>query len=240
MKIRQFLSLHLAPKVFLWIFLLCSDVCGLRYDFGDGRYYVGSVDESGRPNGRGLFFNSSGSLEYDGEFLNGLPHGQGTWFGADGSVLKGQFKEGHSDGPAQLTIKNGDVFEGDFLDLKPHGNVEYIRHFSEDDESDQDDQEPKITRIVGEFRYGMPHGSVTVWYGKGDPRMNSSMELKNGIKIEGTFRMGRPHGHARIVDLSENEKVLYDGKFLNGRPLDVAEGDADRELLFKKIRLLND
>ena len=87
----------------------------------------------------------------------------------------------------------------------------------------------------------MPHGEVTVWYGKDDSGSGSESGLKNGVRIEGTYRMGRPHGHARVTDLSgDNEKVLYDGKFLNGRPMDAGdEDDPQRELLFKKIRLLN-
>ena len=58
-----------------------------------------------------------------------------------------------------------------------------------------------ITRIDGEFRHGMPHGEVTVWYGKDNSGTESESGLKNGVRIEGTFRMGRPHGHARVVDL---------------------------------------
>jgi hypothetical protein len=52
-----------AIKVF-WLFyvLAGSPVLGLRYDYGDGTYYVGNVDNDGRPNGRGQFYNSSGAL----------------------------------------------------------------------------------------------------------------------------------------------------------------------------------
>ena len=70
----------------------------------------------------------------------------------------------------------------------------------------------------------MPHGQVTVWYGKDNTGTGTESGLKNGVRIEGTFRMGRPHGHARVIDLtSEDEKVLYDGKFLNGRPMDAGD-----------------
>ena len=90
-----------------------------------------------------------------------------------------------------------------------------------------------MTRIEGEFRHGLPHGEVTVWYGKDQTR----------IRVEGTFRMGRIHGHAKVVDASSgNEKVIYDGKFLNGRPLDAdddAADDDERRLHFKKIQLLD-
>jgi len=47
----------------------------------------------------------------------------------------------------------------------------------------------------------MPHGEVTVWYGKDNAGTGTESGLKNGVRIEGTFRMGRPHGHARVIDL---------------------------------------
>lgn len=37
-------------------------VAGLQYNYGDGSYYVGSVDNQGRPSGLGHFYNSSGQL----------------------------------------------------------------------------------------------------------------------------------------------------------------------------------
>ena len=39
-----------------------KSVQGLRYNFGDGSFYVGSVDNQGRPSGRGQYHNSSGDL----------------------------------------------------------------------------------------------------------------------------------------------------------------------------------
>ncbi|TRY77255.1 hypothetical protein TCAL_15898 [Tigriopus californicus] len=35
---------------------------GLRYNYGDGSYYIGSVDEYGKPDGIGQYYNSSGDL----------------------------------------------------------------------------------------------------------------------------------------------------------------------------------
>jgi antitoxin component YwqK of YwqJK toxin-antitoxin module len=50
----------------------------------------------------------------------------------------------------------------------------------------------------------MPHGRV-IW------------QLPNGgLRMDGMFRMGHPHGYARIFD--ERGDVLYDGRFVNGRP----------------------
>jgi len=53
---------NLAPGSWLLCSLLGSVTFGLRYDYGDGTYYVGNVDNDGKPNGRGQFYNSSGSL----------------------------------------------------------------------------------------------------------------------------------------------------------------------------------
>ncbi len=33
-----------------------------RYNFGNGSWYVGEVDEEGKPSGKGKYFNSSGKL----------------------------------------------------------------------------------------------------------------------------------------------------------------------------------
>ena len=77
--------------------------------------------------------------EYEGEFFDGLPHGQGTWFGADGSILKGQFRMGHSEGPGILVKSHlkiiyilssvlgnleglVDYIEGKGIFLSPRGN----------------------------------------------------------------------------------------------------------------------
>ena len=37
-------------------------VNSLTYHYGNGSYYVGRVDNSGRPTGQGKFFNMSGAL----------------------------------------------------------------------------------------------------------------------------------------------------------------------------------
>ena len=35
---------------------------GLKYYYGDGSYFIGEVDEHGRPNGHGQFHNTTGAL----------------------------------------------------------------------------------------------------------------------------------------------------------------------------------
>jgi hypothetical protein len=47
-----------------WLSVLFLSACasGLRYNYGDGSYYIGQVDGRGRPDGVGKYFNTSGQL----------------------------------------------------------------------------------------------------------------------------------------------------------------------------------
>ena len=52
-----------------WVSALSAVICflsaastGLRYNYGDGSFYVGQVDEKGRPDGLGRFYNRSATL----------------------------------------------------------------------------------------------------------------------------------------------------------------------------------
>ena len=52
-----------------WVSALSTAICflsaasaGLRYNYGDGSFYVGQVDEKGRPDGVGKYFNTTGAL----------------------------------------------------------------------------------------------------------------------------------------------------------------------------------
>ena len=65
--------------VLLFLTLEPDPVFGLRYNFGDGSYFVGSVDYQGRPSGQGQYHNSSGHL--------------GKLFKICNSILKFSFSE---------------------------------------------------------------------------------------------------------------------------------------------------
>ena len=49
-------------SVLIVLILMKDEAQCLQYNFGDGSYYVGSVDNQGRPSGRGQYHNSSGDL----------------------------------------------------------------------------------------------------------------------------------------------------------------------------------
>lgn len=44
------------------LFCYFANASGIRYDFGDGRFYIGDINEFGRPSGHGELHNSSGTL----------------------------------------------------------------------------------------------------------------------------------------------------------------------------------
>ncbi len=58
-----------APYWWFLLLLSCVAVTALRYNYGNGSFYVGDVDEQGRPSGKGRFYNTSGTL---GEYANSL------------------------------------------------------------------------------------------------------------------------------------------------------------------------
>ena len=54
-------------RLFIWWLSASGVVSSLQYNFGDGSYYVGSVDTQGRPTGLGQYYNATGHL---GELCN--------------------------------------------------------------------------------------------------------------------------------------------------------------------------
>jgi len=234
------------------LFICCGVkvILCLTYNYGDGSFYVGEVDEQGRPDGPGKFYNTSGKLEYNGEFFEGVPHGVGTWYGADGSMYDGKFVYGRSSGQATMIMANGDHVEGEFLDMKAHGNVVMTsssttknrnkqRTIQKPEAEVEDGGTPsstgngggrgQIVRVEGQFRHGMAHGKLTLWY-KDPFFIRKLKEVPEGVgpdgslpptssaRIDATFRMGLPHGTVKISDPNGGEP-MGEVKFLCGRPL---------------------
>jgi len=236
----------------MWKIVSVLFICGVKvilcltYNYGDGSFYVGEVDEQGRPDGPGKFYNTSGNLEYDGEFFEGVPHGVGTWYGADGSMYQGKFVYGRSSGQATMITANGDQVEGEFLDMKAHGNVVMTssstknrnkqRTIVQKPEVVDDEGTPTLTgngggqivKLQGQFRHGMAHGKLTLWYKDPFRKLNDPAEgggpsadvgtPTSSARIDATFRMGLPHGTVKISDPKGGEP-MGEVKFLCGRPL---------------------
>jgi len=239
-------------KLYFILALVYSQVTvGLKYYYGDGSYFIGEVDEHGRPSGHGKFHNTSGALEYDGEFSEGHPHGYGTWYGEDGTVFKGQFRYGRSSGKAISLKPNGDKIEGDFLNLRPHGSIVFTKAIFGDEKdlplNENNERKSEYTNIDGrgnekentsQFeKKNLPLDSVIRNTGK---IIRIEGEFRNGmaqgnlklwyrssadgklIRIDGAFRMGQPHGYFRFVN--EDDSILTEAKYLNGVPLENVHG----------------
>ena len=91
-------------------------------------------------------------------------------------------------GHGKLTKKNGDIFEGDFINGKIDGQV--IIHYANG------------TRFKGTYKNGMRNGKAIE-------------ETKEGIRFEGTYVNDRRDG--KFVEKDRNGTVMFTGHYENGR-----------------------
>jgi hypothetical protein len=63
--------------------------------------------------GKGTFKQADGSI-YKGQFKNGVIEGKGTYTWADGDVYEGQWKDNQMHGKGTYTWQDGRTYKGDF------------------------------------------------------------------------------------------------------------------------------
>lgn len=98
---------------------------GLREAKGPikGGTFEGTVDNTGRPQGRGHFVNKKEGFDYEGEFKDGKPHGSGMVKLADGSRIQGTWENGlFIEGTGVLYGENGTYFGSIGPNFLPHGS----------------------------------------------------------------------------------------------------------------------
>merc|ERR1712039_900025 len=81
----------------------------LTYHFGDGTYFRGTVDNTGRP-AQGELYTKDQQLRYNGTWRGGLFHGKGVWKEA-GHTYKGGFLYGKAAGEGVWEADRGAVSE---------------------------------------------------------------------------------------------------------------------------------
>ena len=97
---------------------------GRVYQFKDGETYRGSFRRN-HPHGRGTALYTCGS-SYIGEWVDFLYDGRGKLYLADDTILfDGEFSIGRREGVGRLELPSGLVYEGDYLNGKPHGRGVY-------------------------------------------------------------------------------------------------------------------
>jgi hypothetical protein len=174
----------------------------IRYDYGDGSFYKGSVDRNGKPSGQGEYYNSGGNLTYVGNFHNGAWHGPGTWYGRHGDRYEGDFVHGQGSGKGTWYRANREMIIGEFKNHTLNGEATWYHN--------------KRKMFEGNFRRGYAHGHAV-------------MELSNGRTYDGMFKKGYAHGHGKMVE--KDGKVVFEGKFENGIPKDDAGYDVMSDVI---------
>jgi len=179
------------------LFLFTGFCDGLTYYFGNGSYYEGAVDQSGRPSGAGQFYTNEGGLLYNGTFSKGQFDGNGTWYGKGGHMYQGDFSNGAANGFGSWTTPSGDTISGNFRNHTIHGEAAWV--FSP--------AVPRLEKMLGTFRHGLAHGDGVVVF-------------RDGNRLTGNFKKGYPHGAGILMDKDGTTKV-WEGVIWNGRPMGI-------------------
>ena len=184
----------------------------------DGEFF------EGHPHGYGTWYGEDGTV-FKGQFRYGRSSGKATYSKPNGDKLEGDFLNLRPHGSIVFTKARIDEEESS-SNVKLGHKTAYHNEKTEKERSRNSkfDKGPlsselptptpgNIIRIEGEFRNGMAHGNVQLWYRSSDGKL---------IRIEGVFRMGMPHGYFRFID--EDDSTLTEVKYLNGVPLENVHG----------------
>eukprot|EP00741_Cyanophora_paradoxa_P025073 tig00000342_g24201.t1 len=91
----------------------------------EGGKYVGDLNQSGRPHGRGIWTKPSLSgrtqQEYSGDWHDGMRHGKGRYSYENKDVYEGEWRESRRYGRGQMKYCNGDLYEGEWVNDRRDG-----------------------------------------------------------------------------------------------------------------------
>jgi hypothetical protein len=105
--------------------------------------------------------------KYVGNFENGLPGGSGLMTLSDGTVLSGQWTQGHLNGTGEMRTPDGAKYCGDFVNDLPNGQGTFIL--------------PNGIQYSGEIKDGRFHGLGTLTFTDGRQKKG---RFEHGILIE--------------------------------------------------------
>jgi len=160
----------------------------LTYHFGDGTYFRGTVDNTGRP-AQGELYTKDQQLRYNGTWRGGLFHGKGVWKEA-GHTYKGGFLYGKAAGEGVWETDKGERIEGQFQNHTVNGKAVWS-------------WPGEGSRMEGSFKRGYAHGPGVLYF-------------NDGTRFEGSFKKGYPNGQGRVR--LGNNTVVWEGTFTNGAP----------------------
>eukprot|EP01032_Pedospumella_encystans_P008920 gene8920-10538_t len=170
--------------------------------FSWGRY-EGDVLNN-HPHGYGRKIYKNGEL-MEGDFCEGVASGHVKYNDADGEVWEGHF-ENNQLISGKVTLKNGKVYEGTFLDWKLNGEGRYLY--------------PDGSCFVSLFINGEPHGPAH--YTDAD-----------GSVVDGTYVNGTRSGLFRAIDVNGN---VVDIMYVRGEPHEVRTCELPDGTIYEVIK----
>lgn len=171
---------------------------GLPHGQGVMKYKNGGVYRGAWVNGvrQGWGIMDWGRERYEGNWFNDKEHGNGFYRYYDGREYQGEWKGGKQSGKGVLKYKNGNRFEGEFVNGEPaKGQLIY----------------PNGDRYEGDFNTG--NGSFSIRYGYDHSGHNGIMKYANGNRLKGRFFWdGIAIG---VMDYTNGGR--YEGRLVNGK-----------------------
>ena len=165
-----------------------------EYIFSNGATYKGNV-LNGLRDGKGIFHSSDGII-YEGEWKKGLKHGKGKI--TQGNMeLEGEWKEGVICGKCRINWKSGNIFEGELVDNKLHGNGYMIWN-------------DKNEKYTGRWENNLQNGlGIHIWY---DNKLGNNKFFRD--RYVGQWKDGKREGYGKFF---YSNGSIYEGYWKNDK-----------------------
>ena len=165
---------------------------------GMGYTYIGEF-KRGKKNGKGNLSSKDNNYNYDGGWRDDKKNGVGTLF-YNGDKYTGDFVDDKYCGNGTLCGKNGEIYECEFYDNKPHGIG-------------------RVTLVNGDICTGT--------FDKGELCGQVSIKYKNGDSYDGYYKDNKKCGYGCFISKSgESYEGDFDNNLYNGEgKLTKADGE---------------
>lgn len=152
------------------------------------------------------------SGQYIGTVKNGMPHGKGKFIWKNGDVYEGDWVNNEITGKGKFTWKNGDVYEGDFINAIRSGNGKLSSGYVPKEKviSIGGSEGYYTFEYTGEFKNDNYHGQGSLKYMPSPDKMFT----EKPYTYIGEFKNGVIDGYGTVYDYDGN--VLGKGIWKDG------------------------